>query len=253
MPPNSRVADSTRQWNLTPLMASFGYFERWSIIDKFGVNTNVGATYEDVWGVGDAIDFLSTAETMDIVSDDALDDKDNAAGNAHKIKLEGLDNAYNEITEEIELEGLTPVTTTKSFLRVNRAYITDIGTASELTNKGNISIDATSAGTPQAIIQADDGQTQMAIYTIPRGKTGYFDGAYIGVDTNNIVTGQLRIKNFGEAWRNQKEAKVTQGTIPIDMVASGLCPEKTDVAWRAKANNPNNVVTAGFKILLYTE
>jgi hypothetical protein len=53
---------------------------------------------------------------------------------------------------------------------VNRAFITDTGS----TNAGDIDIEAAAAGgTVVARITEGHGQTLMAVYTVPAGKTGY--------------------------------------------------------------------------------
>lgn len=251
--PKSSVADTTRRWRVTPLHVGFNYFDRWGVVDKFGKNPDIDTVFEDVWSGGGTITFLTSAETLDVVSDNILDDAGNPAGNAHTVRLEGLDNSYNEITEDINLDGTTPVTTTKSFLRFNRCLVIAVGTAVESTNVGTITITASTAGTIQSVILPEEGQSQQAIFTIPLGKTGFFESAFMSVDTMNVITAQLRVRPFNQGWQLKHEVKLPGGHTVFDMSGSGELPEKTDITWRAVANNPNNVVVAGFKILLYTE
>jgi len=56
-----------------------------------------------------------------------------------------------------------------------------------------------------------------------------------------------------DSWRVYHELLITQGHVSFNMGGSESLSAKSDIRWRAKGNNPNNTVTAGFKLLLYNE
>jgi len=97
-------------------------------VHKFGRNPSVSTNTapEDVWAAGGLMVWPTQASTLTIVSDSA---NDSAAGSgAQQIRVEGLDENFDEIYELVELNGLTSVATLHTFFRVDRAYVTRVGT-----------------------------------------------------------------------------------------------------------------------------
>jgi len=250
MPPNDRVANSTKRWNITPLQVGFGLIDRWEVIDKFGKNPDVDTTFVTVDADG-IVEEPSSPETIELFSDDANDDLTGTG--AQKIEIDGLDSSFNRQLETVDMDGLTSVFTTNEFIRFFRAKVIQVGSAASKTNIGNITLRASTTTTVTTRILADEGQTQSAIFTVPLGQTGFLEKCFVATDTMNIVTAQLRVRPFGEAWQVKHEVIFPGGHIVFDMAGSGDLPAKSDIEWRAKANNPNNIVTAGFKILLYQD
>lgn len=150
---------------------------------QFGRNSAVGTSNEDIWSVGGTRTWLTAAETLDVVSTDANDTS--AGTEARTIIIEGLDGSFNEISETVSLNGLTPVTTTNSFIRVNKAYVDDVGTYGA-DNKGRIDIDGTTSSTPMANIETARGFTEQTHFTVPAGKTLYINSIF--------VTGQVSFR-----------------------------------------------------------
>ena len=79
--------------------------------------------------------------------------------------VSGLDANYDEVSEAFTLNGSGTYTTTQTFLRVFRAYVTG-----STAPAGNITI---SNGSTYAQITAGENQTLMAVYTVPAGKSLY--------------------------------------------------------------------------------
>ena len=140
---------------------------------KFGENPSIqNAAPEMIWTGGGALSWLTTARTMSIASASA---NDTSAGTGMRtIRVEGLDANYDEIYEVVTLNGVTPVVTTKSYLRVNRMY--GVASGSLHVNAGLITATATTDATAQCHIPAEEGQSQKAIYTVPRKCSLYITG-----------------------------------------------------------------------------
>jgi len=138
-------------------------------VHLFGINNAVGTSFEAIYDNGGVYPFPTSAQALTLVSDDAGDTMD--------VLIEGLDADWNPITETVTLSGLTEVSTTYSFYRVNNAQITSG------ENAGDIIV---SSGTDTvAIIQAGKGVHQAAVYSIPAGhrlyvKRAIFDGDITG-------------------------------------------------------------------------
>jgi len=89
---------------------------------KFGTRTSVAAGVTSViWeGTAALYTYLTTASAMRVVSSSA---QDGAGGTGLlTLRLIGLDANFAEIEEDITLNGVTPVISTKSFIRIFRAY-----------------------------------------------------------------------------------------------------------------------------------
>jgi hypothetical protein len=126
--------------------------------------------FEVIWETGGQYPWQSTAVTVDVVSDDANDDV--AGTGARTLRIQGLDGSYNLAEETVDMDGTTTVTTTQTFLRVFRMSVETAGSSGN--NEGTITVTYTGGSDVAATITAGNGQTLMAVYTIPAGKTGYF-------------------------------------------------------------------------------
>jgi hypothetical protein len=183
---------------------------------------------------------------------------DDGPGNdgAHTITVQGLDNDFNLIEETITVNGAA---STASFLRVYRAFV---ATAGVLTaNDGNILIStaASGGGTVLADIGVIGsgtttglGQTQLALYTIPAGKTGYLTTWNIGVaPMNNAVTVTLLARELdGSApFRSKDIADIVGGYTTQNYSIPLRFPEKTDIEVRGTGDT-GSVISSSFDIIL---
>ena len=92
--------------------------------NKWGYNPDIDNTTETVWSVGGLFTPLSSAGTLEVVSSSANDDGAPAGTGAQSIIIYGVDANYEEQIEVVTLNGTTAVTTTNSWLGVNRALST---------------------------------------------------------------------------------------------------------------------------------
>lgn len=133
-----------------------------STVNKFGYNEDVDSGGPEVVArFGGTFNIMTTADTLDVVSSSA---NDTSAGTGAKtILITGIDENSLTQTEVVAMNGTTPVTTTNSWLGVNRVVVLSSG--SNQTNSGNITIDDTlgTVGT-QAYIESGESVTNQAIY-----------------------------------------------------------------------------------------
>ena len=153
-------------------------------IRKFGRNPAVGGT-EDIWTPGGLYTFPTAALPLRIrLGGNAAD----AAGgaNAREITLQGLDDNFDEIEATLATNGaLVSAPTGLSFRRFFRGFVSEVGTYG-FTNLGNILVEDT-AGVLLGQINVGLGQTQMAIYTIPNGTTGYLQRFRIQIESTRAA------------------------------------------------------------------
>lgn len=131
-----------------------------------GARSSVSAL-ADIWpGVALARVVPAAASTLSIVSSSAAD---GAAGTgARALRITGLDASGSEITEDIALNGLTPVVTVNLYLRVNDVVARTAGSGG--VNAGDITLTHTVAAGVIAFIATGDGRALMAAYSVPAGR-----------------------------------------------------------------------------------
>ena len=165
----------------------------------FGFNDTIGSSAETIWSVGGTYTFPSTATAVTVVSASANDDGSPAGTGAQTVTIEGLDSSYAEVSETVTMNGTSAVTTTQTFLRINRAYVATAGSTG--SNVGAITI-ANTTPTTLASIAATAGIAEQCVYTVPAGYTAYITrymlSSYNSTSGAGSV-GQIWVKPYGGA------------------------------------------------------
>ncbi len=165
--------------------------------NKFGYNLDVDSAAEEVIAsFGGTFAVMTTADTLDVVSSDA-DDVDTTGTGARQILIVGIGSDGLSQQEVVALNGTTPVTTSNTWLGVNRAYV--ISSGSSNSNEGAITIDDTSNTVGnQAQIPAGESVTQQAIFHTQTGFTFLVDWLFANIRriTGNNNDVRYTIKGF---------------------------------------------------------
>lgn len=221
-----------------------GQFDDITSIHKFGavpaMSQNQTGT---IWDVNDTNYPWSAFDTAGTLSIPAV----NASDNGKSVVLVGLDSDYLELTETVTVSSSGATTTTQSFKRIFRAYVTNGST----TNVGDIVIQK--GGTTVATIKAGKSQTLMAVYTIPAGKTGYLLKGVCTCQANADASGNMFIRYFGQdSFRvgHSFEVSGSGGQYLYDFGIPVKIPEKSDIDIRCSVRSNNARVTAAFDIVL---
>ncbi len=219
-------------------------------IRKFGENPNIAiaGTPADVWDAGGVYTFPLAAAATTIVSDDTNDD-DGGTG-ANTVTVIGQIAGNVETEETVTMNGTDAVTLTNSFLRVYRAFVATVG--SNNTNVGNIQVKH--GATVLAQISADEGQTLMAVYTIPDIANAFDQGTLknwwcqASAQTTTVAVVALQIRKPGEAWLAKDKASVAQGGSFSNEI-NEIYPSGTDIRIRVLNVTANSTaITGGFYI-----
>lgn len=211
---------------------------------KFGATPSMSQNQSgSVWDVNDTLYPWSAYSAAAVVNIERNNVQDQGA----QVHVQGLDANYNFVEDIVTIDGADTLGTVE-FIRVNRAFTTSG------TNVGDIDIEYGAAGgTTIARITAGKGQTLMAVYTVPKGKTAYIMQGTMTVAGNADATGDMFVRYSGQdAFRVGHSFEVTGSggqyfypfSIPIKI------PEKSDIDVRAIVRSNNARITAAFDIVL---
>jgi len=221
-----------------------GQFDDITHIHKFGAVPAMSQnTTGTIWDVNDTTYPWSSFDTAGTLSIPAV----NASDNGKSIVLVGLDNDYLELTETVTVSSSGATTTTQSFKRIFRAYVTN----GSVTNVGDIVVQK--GGTTVATIKAGKAQTLMAVYTVPAGKTGYLLKGVATCQAGADATGDMFVRYFGQdSFRvgHTFEVSGTGGEYNYDFGVPVKIPAKSDIDVRCSVRSNNARVTAAFDIIL---
>ena len=207
---------------------------------KYGYNPLVINVNETVWDGGGLYAYPASAVAMTVTSAGGATDE------GVLVTVVGLDADWNEVVQEVTLNG-SGVATTSALLRVYRAYV-----SGPQAPTGNITI--ANGGTTYAQITNGENQTLMAVYTVPAGYTLYVTNgtATHGTDTSGAyMTIRFMVRSFGGVLRTATKVDIIGGEIVFPFTFPLKITEKSDVEVRAICSkNQNNAVAATFEGIL---
>jgi hypothetical protein len=192
-----------------------------------------------IWDINDTIypwASWSTAGTLSIPAVNTSDD-------GKDVTIVGLDSNFDLLTETVTVSSSGSTVTTESFIRIERAYISDM-------NVGNVNIQKSAVTV--ARITAGNGMTSMGIYTIPAGYTGYLVKGTASVQDGADATGNMFVRYFGQDFMlgHSFEVSGRGGQYMYNFDIPIKLPEKTDIDVRATVRSNNARVTAAFDLIL---
>lgn len=196
-------------------------------INIFGYNSNVGINFIPLWENNTAYTYPNNALQMVAVSTSTSDTN-------VTIKIDGLDEDYNEITDNVTLTGTTPIVINTNFFRINNV-ITISGNAS-----GNVEISNNSI--VYAKIRAGEGKNQASIYTVPANHCFYLQriDAFSATALSNKY---LFFRNF-LTLTNGVNLRVAETTFVNNMNIHRITPfkydQKTDIMLEGKSSTQTN-------------
>jgi len=248
--PILRTTGSSLEWSID---VSNGNAAGMSYIEKFGMNVDVDSNKETIWDGGGIYDYVPAAETVAVTST-SLNDSTAGTG-ARTVEIQGLNTAYETVTETLTVGGAAGTT---GFIRVFRAKVVTAGTSA--INEGVISITSQSTSKLLASIGVDGtgsnaagrGQTFMSLYTVPAGKTAYLTQWTVGAGKQNTdCVAFILSRDFGSnAWNSKDIITVSATTYSKDYKIPLMFTEKTDIEVRAYSTTNNALVSSTFNLII---
>jgi hypothetical protein len=218
--PSASDTGRTEDFNL---QVARGHVSNHSHVNKFGWNTSLGASFETIWD-GSNVYTYHNSGTAVLTSATPEDD------NLSTVEIQGLDENFNIQTEIVTVGG-DPSTT--EFSRVFRMLMKTANTGSTNSDAITCRVDNTTA----AVISADGGQTQMALYTIPANKTGYLKNFQGSIDKQKEVVFRILARDNDSNGTFNEKGRF--GTFGVPVTYNYQYPLKfsanTDIQVQAKA------------------
>jgi len=182
------VNNNTMPVITTELIAEIaqGKVEGASLIHKFGASeltTSMGPITQSK-----TYQTPETAMSLEFVSGSAQDGVGGTG--ALEITIVGLNSSWEEVTQVISTNGLTPVQIPINLTRLYRWYVSSSGSYSNpltASHSGELTIRGIGGGTVWSKIVIDPlpiAQSQIGVYTIPAGKVGYLLSKNVFTDTS---------------------------------------------------------------------
>jgi len=200
-------------------------------------------------------DYSSSADIDSISSSSGAD--------TQEITIIGLDTNWDIVEQTATLNGQTRAALGTSLIRVFRAYNSN---STDLA--GHVVVypnTALTAGIPtdkskiRVVIDPDNQQTLMAIYSIPDGKTGYLRdwyGSIAGANKSSNYIIRLKVREFGKVFRTKHISALSDdGTSSYKhtFVEPEVFAAKTDIELTVQmtaAGGSVASVSGGFDIVL---
>lgn len=232
-----RMTDDNRLFVATQDM-----YGAYPTINKFGSapDFDTGDGEVTIWDGADdggiaemQYNYSSTADIDSVSSSDAGDSQD--------VEIQGLDSNYALTVQTVTLNGQTAVTMGTNLIRVFR--VKNVGSV-DLTGDAYVYVGTsplsggipTTTSTVRAIAISENNQTEMAIYTVPSGYTGYFHSMYVrggGASRTAEYIFRIKARPFGQVfqlkYRGSFDDDVERGHDHHWASPIGF-PAKTDIA-----------------------
>lgn len=229
-----------------------------SLVHKFGRNSAIpNGGWERVALLSVAAFHLSAATTVRIKAGGNAADTAAGAG-AREVTVQGIDSNNVELSETIATAGASAsASTTASFWRIHRAWVSDCGTYSG-SNTGAVDIENT-AGTQDLIqIAAGEGQTQYAGFTTSENFEAYLLSVNLTVDTGKTANFKLMTReSITDTTAGVPAVRIKKewNGLGVPFEYKPRSPEKigtslTDIWIEAYGNGGVADVTADYELLL---
>ncbi len=233
-----------------------------TFIHKFGnaADIDTGDGLVDIWDGADSTLATGKIPTYTFSTTDNIDSISSSdAGDAQDIEIGGLDINFAEVTQTITLNGQARVALDTDLIRVFRMInrsATDIAGEVYCYVNGAITLGVPDVPADvRAIINGDNNQTLMSIFTIPAAITGYMRSWFASMSTKKAAASviQVRARPVGEVFQLKHiSAILTTGNSYVhhEYVEPEIFQPMTDVVMRADSDTNDVGVAGGFDVVL---
>lgn len=216
-------------------------------VRRFGHNPDVGATLETLWHPGGLYVYLTSAERLQITSDDADDDGDPVGNGARTVWIQGLDASWELQSETITMNGVANVLTDLFYLRVFKLKVYTFGVTGN--NEGVITASNNADTNVLMNIEIGEGESNAAIFTVPEpGGCGFIKTFYMSENSTKGTEVSLwaRDNMNGRPWGAKRMFALYNSAFTYQFTIPFRVPTRMDLEIRALSTVTGANVTGGF-------
>lgn len=239
--------------NLTPpgstnffLNVAAGNIDGHSVVFTPSSNTDVGLTEEDVSDEGSAFSYLTSAQSLEIISSDANDTS--AGTGARTVQIETLDGDHTIVTQTVTLNGTSAVALTGTHLRTRRVLVMTAGSGG--VNAGTLTLRVASAGQTMLIAMVGNNRSYSSLYTVPTSKTAYMTRFLITVGKGQDAICKLMFRTEGGVFISGAPLNVYQNDLQRPFPVYLPFAAKTDIKFTTVSTNTGTDVSVTYDIIL---
>ncbi len=218
-----------------------------SVVRMSGINDAVGTSYEDIITPGGNYVFPVVAGLVNISSTDA--DDTNGGSGVWNVTIHGLDGDWNPINETLLLNGLTNVSSTLSFIRVNTLESRKSGAS--YSNEGTVSV------TQNALLLMEiiplHGHSLYSIFSVPAGFYAIPYQGFLTSSEDKTVEVEFQTRLFGESWHSEVEVFTYRTNTVFSIKAFNAIPERSDIKIKGKVGGTTGEMGATLNMILVSE
>jgi len=211
-----------------------------------GHNSDIDTGPEDMWTGGGLYPWMTASTSLEIVSSSTAD---TALGTgARTVTINGLNDAYDEVSQTVSLNGTSAVSIPTPLYRINGALVVTTGSGN--VNAGTLTIRDAGGGTTRALISVGHGTTQQSEYTTPAGYTLQVITLVSCINrptSTRDATLATYIANPNGSYRLPFEYSVNGQPFALPILPGVIVPEKTDFGIRCTyVSTTNTDITAAW-------
>lgn len=242
-----------------------GSLSGYTVEKKFGHNDAIGTSFVPISDGGIyPTPQVSGATTLRIKAGGDADDTAAGSG-AREVTLYGLDETGALVSESLATNGISASSaTTITFLRLFRAVVTASGSYATVfsgSHDNTITIENGVGGTDWGNISFHDfahSQSEIGVYTIPLGKTGYIRSITIDVDsTKSVDVLMFKRENILETSAPYTAMRVVENFTGVSgeirepfTEPLGPYPALTDIGFMGKVDSSTAGAAVKFSLIL---
>ena len=167
----------------------------------FGFNDSVGTGWEDIHPNGGDINWLTTASTVEVLSSDAADTSTGLG--IRSVEVHGLSATGVDQDEVIAMNGVTPVVSSLTYIRVNKMHNETCGTYGG-SHQGDITVQVSSGGAVLGKMTGEEGAVDTSVqygsgeagngfWSVPLGKVMYITRLSVITDISGTKTNDIAL------------------------------------------------------------
>jgi hypothetical protein len=215
-------------------------------------------TERTVWTLNTNYVIPPSASIMTVSSTDVNDAYNDTGG--WVLQVDGLDENYNQIIDNVVLNGQNPVNTSLEFLRIN--YLRLLQNGASQTNEGNLYVGtgAVVGGIPANIygyVDADYSVSMTGIYTVPANTTLYLTRIWVTCYTTKSFDIYFKTwrtpENLNWTMSRNLETHTGQAFIERTLSPTVPVPERTTIEISAQSDQAGGKVNVEIRGVLVNE